>query len=48
MVVIEREMQSLPREDRELAMALCSQLTAQGIRNDNCAMRPLSNPNKRR
>ena len=31
-VVIEREMQPLPREDRELAMALCGQLTAEGIR----------------
>jgi pyruvate/2-oxoglutarate dehydrogenase complex dihydrolipoamide dehydrogenase (E3) component len=31
-VVIEREMQPLPREDPELAMALCSQLTAEGIR----------------
>ena len=31
-VVLEREKQPLPREDRELAMALCSQLTAEGIR----------------
>jgi pyruvate/2-oxoglutarate dehydrogenase complex dihydrolipoamide dehydrogenase (E3) component len=31
-VVLEREQQPLPREDPELAMALCSQLTAEGIR----------------
>ena len=31
-VVIEREMQPLPAKDRELAMALCSQLTAAGFR----------------
>ena len=31
-VVLEREKQPLPREDHELAMALCSQLTAEGIR----------------
>jgi pyruvate/2-oxoglutarate dehydrogenase complex dihydrolipoamide dehydrogenase (E3) component len=31
-VVIERGKQPLPREDRELAMALCSQLSAEGIR----------------
>ena len=31
-VVIEREMQPLPREDPELAMALCSQLRTEGIR----------------
>ena len=31
-VVIERGKQPLPREDPELAMALCSQLTAEGIR----------------
>jgi pyruvate/2-oxoglutarate dehydrogenase complex dihydrolipoamide dehydrogenase (E3) component len=31
-VVLERGEQPLPREDRELAMALCSQLTAEGIR----------------
>ena len=31
-VVLERGKQPLPREDPELAMALCSQLTAEGIR----------------
>ncbi len=31
-VVLERGPQPLPREDRELAMALCTQLTAEGIR----------------
>jgi len=31
-VVLERDRQPLPREDSELAMALCSQLTAEGIR----------------
>ena len=31
-VVLEREKQPLPREDPELAMALCSQLIAEGIR----------------
>ena len=31
-VVLERSQQPLPREDRELALALCSQLTAEGIR----------------
>jgi len=31
-VVLEREQQPLPREDRELALALCSQLEAEGIR----------------
>jgi pyruvate/2-oxoglutarate dehydrogenase complex dihydrolipoamide dehydrogenase (E3) component len=31
-VVLERAQQPLPREDRELALALCSQLTAEGIR----------------
>jgi len=31
-VVLERGLQPLPREDRELAMALCTQLTAEGIR----------------
>lgn len=31
-VVLERSKQPLPREDHELAMALCSQLTAEGIR----------------
>ncbi|MEP6894096.1 MAG: FAD-dependent oxidoreductase [Chloroflexota bacterium] len=31
-VVVERSKQPLPREDPELAMALCSQLTAEGIR----------------
>lgn len=31
-VVLERTQQPLPREDRELALALCSQLTAEGIR----------------
>ena len=31
-VVIERGKQPLPREDPDLAMALCSQLTAEGIR----------------
>jgi pyruvate/2-oxoglutarate dehydrogenase complex dihydrolipoamide dehydrogenase (E3) component len=31
-VVLEREKQPLPREDREMAMALCSQLTAEGLR----------------
>ena len=30
--VLEREKQPLPREDTELAMALCSQLRAEGIR----------------
>jgi pyruvate/2-oxoglutarate dehydrogenase complex dihydrolipoamide dehydrogenase (E3) component len=31
-VVLERDEQPLPREDRELATALCAQLTAEGIR----------------
>jgi pyruvate/2-oxoglutarate dehydrogenase complex dihydrolipoamide dehydrogenase (E3) component len=31
-VVLEREKQPLPREDPDLALALCSQLTAEGIR----------------
>ena len=31
-VVLERAKQPLPREDRELAIALCSQLTAEGLR----------------
>ena len=31
-VVLERGKQPLPHEDPELAMALCSQLTAEGIR----------------
>jgi len=31
-VVLDREKQPLPGEDRDLAMALCSQLTAEGIR----------------
>jgi len=31
-VVLERDEQPLPREDRELAIALCTQLTAEGIR----------------
>lgn len=31
-VVLERTQQPLPREDRELALALCSQLGAEGIR----------------
>jgi len=31
-VVLERSQQPLPHEDRELALALCSQLSAQGIR----------------
>jgi pyruvate/2-oxoglutarate dehydrogenase complex dihydrolipoamide dehydrogenase (E3) component len=31
-VVLERSQQPLPREDRELALALCSQLGAEGIR----------------
>jgi pyruvate/2-oxoglutarate dehydrogenase complex dihydrolipoamide dehydrogenase (E3) component len=31
-VVLERDKQPMPHEDHELAMALCSQLTAEGIR----------------
>jgi pyruvate/2-oxoglutarate dehydrogenase complex dihydrolipoamide dehydrogenase (E3) component len=33
-VVLERDKQPLPREDHELAMVLCSQLAAEGIRQE--------------
>jgi len=35
--VLERERQPLPREDSELAMALCSQLRDEGIRLEFCS-----------
>jgi len=46
-VVLEREKQPLPREDRELAMALCSQLTAEGIRMEFGAEMRCGEINKR-
>jgi pyruvate/2-oxoglutarate dehydrogenase complex dihydrolipoamide dehydrogenase (E3) component len=36
-VVLERDNQLLPREDPELALALCSQLSAEGIRLELCS-----------
>jgi hypothetical protein len=46
-VVLERDKQSLPREDRELAMALCSQFTAEGIRMEFGAEMRCGEINKR-